>query len=159
MSLWNSVIVKLEKNQEKLVYQIWWTGFFVAKRGERMPRSPKKPCRHPGCPELVDGRGYCPEHTRLYNRNYEKYQRNPEIRKHYGHSWRKVRNHFIQQHPLCAHCLKNGEATLAQEVDHILPLSQGGTHDESNLQSLCKSCHSRKSAKEGSRWGRKKFSN
>lgn len=117
-----------------------------------MPRSPKKPCRHPGCPELVDGL-YCTEHKRLHNRHYEKYQRNPETRKRYDHSWRKRRNQFIRQHPLCVHCLANGKATLAKEVDHILPLSQGGTHDESNLQSLCKSCHSRKSAKEGSRWG------
>ena len=116
-----------------------------------MPRSPKKPCRHPGCPELVDGR-YCTEHTRLHNRHYEKYQRKPETRKLYGHAWRKIRNQFIRQHPLCAHCLVNGKATLAEEVDHILPLSQGGTHETNNLQSLCKSCHSRKSAKEGSRW-------
>ncbi|WP_420838364.1 HNH endonuclease [Allobaculum mucilyticum] len=30
-----------------------------------------------------------------------------------------------------------------EQVHHIVPLSQGGTHDENNLMSLCKSCHSR----------------
>ena len=30
----------------------------------------------------------------------------------------------------------------------------GAPLDENNLQSLCWSCHSRKSAQEGSRWGR-----
>lgn len=117
-----------------------------------MPRKPKKPCRHPGCPELVDSM-YCTKHKQINNKNYEKYERNPEVRKHYGYQWRKIRNNYIRQHPLCAHCLANGLAILAEEVDHILPISKGGSHDEMNLQSLCKSCHSRKSVKEGSRWG------
>jgi 5-methylcytosine-specific restriction endonuclease McrA len=28
--------------------------------------------------------------------------------------------------------------------DHVIPLSAGGTDDESNLQALCKPCHDRK---------------
>ena len=37
------------------------------------------------------------------------------------------------------------EAEVAefQEVHHILPISQGGTHDRSNLMSLCQSCHTK----------------
>ena len=42
---------------------------------------------------------------------------------------------------------------LATEVDHIVPKSAGGTDAMDNLQALCKSCHSRKTAKEG-RWGK-----
>lgn len=30
-----------------------------------MPRKPKKPCKHPGCPKLVDGM-YCEEHASLH---------------------------------------------------------------------------------------------
>jgi 5-methylcytosine-specific restriction endonuclease McrA len=39
-------------------------------------------------------------------------------------------------------------------VDHIVPISAGGTHHLSNLQALCTgpgSCHARKSASEGHR--------
>jgi 5-methylcytosine-specific restriction protein A len=36
-----------------------------------------------------------------------------------------------------------------QELDHIKPIRLGGEmYDIENLQSLCKSCHGRKSAKE-----------
>ncbi len=45
------------------------------------------------------------------------------------------------------------QARPSTEVDHILPLAQGGTHDRSNLQGLCHSCHSSKTALESSGWG------
>lgn len=44
--------------------------------------------------------------------------------------------------------------TAAAEVHHIVPLSAGGTHDESNLMALCKPCHSRITAREGGRWAK-----
>lgn len=94
-------------------------------------------------------------HQKQINQSYEKYDRNPISRKQYGRAWRQIRNRYIQAHPWCVACLKQEKMTLAEEVDHILPLSRGGTHDERNLQSVCKSCHSRKSAKEGSRWGKR----
>ena len=37
------------------------------------------------------------------------------------------------------------------EIDHIKPLFKGGTNSESNLQALCKRCHTMKSAVEQSR--------
>ena len=36
------------------------------------------------------------------------------------------------------------------EVDHIVPLVDGGSHDMTNLQSLCTPCHKRKTAAEAS---------
>lgn len=45
------------------------------------------------------------------------------------------------------------ERVAAKHVDHIVPLKDGGTHAFSNLQSLCRSCHSRKTALEDGRWG------
>ena len=48
-------------------------------------------------------------------------------------------------------CLSEGRYTPAKIVDHIIPIKMGGkTLDESNLQSLCWSCHSKKSNNEGS---------
>lgn len=41
---------------------------------------------------------------------------------------------------------------LVEEIHHKLPLSEGGTHDRSNLIALCKSCHSQIHAKRGDRW-------
>jgi len=38
-----------------------------------------------------------------------------------------------------------GEAT---EVDHIVPLAVGGDEDDSNLESLCAACHSRKTTRQ-----------
>lgn len=118
-----------------------------------MPRKPKHPCGYPGCPELTDGR-YCEEHARVMNSRYEKYDRSPEAKKRYGRAWKRIRDSYAAQHPLCEQCLAAGVAVPVEEVHHKVPLSEGGTHDRGNLISLCKSCHSRIHAERGDRWGR-----
>lgn len=63
--------------------------------------------------------------------------------------WRKLRKWFFVNNPLCAECLRNGTVKEGTDVDHITPIRLGGeVYDENNLQTLCKSCHNRKSAKE-----------
>lgn len=116
-----------------------------------MPIKPKRPCSHPGCPRLTDGR-FCEEHQRQENKRYEKYDRDPAVRCRYGRTWKRIRDRHIAEHPLCEMCKKQGRITPAEEVHHIKPLSQGGTHDDSNLMSLCKECHSEITAREGGRW-------
>lgn len=49
---------------------------------------------------------------------------------------------------LCVHCQTAGRVSIATEVDHIIGLAQGGTHADSNLQSLCHDCHSTKTARD-----------
>ena len=66
----------------------------------------------------------------------------------YGKGWYKLRRHVIATSPLCVHCLVKGRPTQAREIDHIIPVSMGGTNDLSNLQALCLDCHSRKTASE-----------
>ena len=57
--------------------------------------------------------------------------------------WRKVRRRQLAMHPLCK-CKEP-----ATDVDHIKPRSEGGADLEyENLQSLCKSCHSKKTRRE-----------
>lgn len=43
----------------------------------------------------------------------------------------------------CQECGATEEIT----VDHIVPISAGGTDDDGNLQTLCRSCNSRKGAR------------
>lgn len=119
-----------------------------------MPRKPKRPCSHPGCPELT-GERFCPEHSRQEVQRYERYDRDPDVKKRYGKDWQRIRERYVAGHPLCEACRDRGELTPTEEVHHILPLRDGGTHDEHNLMALCKACHSAISAREGDRWGRR----
>jgi len=106
-----------------------------------MPYKPKRPCSHPGCPKLSDGR-FCEVHAKQDAQEYERYRRDPDTRKRYGRAWKRIRDRYISKHPLCEQCEEDEVLTPAQEVHHIIPLSEGGTHDEGNLKALCSSCHS-----------------
>ena len=116
-----------------------------------MPRKPKKPCAYPGCPNLTDGR-YCPEHQSKVNSDYEKYGRDKNVKKKYGRAWKRIRDKYAAEHPFCERCFERGILVETEEIHHKLPLSEGGTHDRSNLIALCKPCHSREHAERGDRW-------
>jgi 5-methylcytosine-specific restriction protein A len=92
-------------------------------------------------------------HKKLTEAKYDQYQRDPDSVKRYGQLWRKIRNRFLKEHPLCEICKREGKLTPAKQVHHVVPLANGGTNEESNLMSLCASCHSTITAKEGGRWG------
>lgn len=49
---------------------------------------------------------------------------------------------------MCAECYRQGFVRFGDELDHIAPLWKGGSNDPQNLQWLCRSCHSDKSARE-----------
>ena len=123
--------------------------------GINMPTKPKRPCSYPNCPKLTNGR-YCDEHRREENKRYEKYVRNPAVRRRYGRVWKRVRDSYVKEHPFCELCFENGMMKQVEEVHHKQPLSEGGTHDRENLISLCKSCHARIHAKRGDRWKNRK---
>ena len=65
-----------------------------------------------------------------------------------GSKWMKVRAKWFRDHPLCVMCEAKGYANPATQLDHIIPLWQGGKDDESNYQSLCDVCHKDKTAEE-----------
>lgn len=125
--------------------------FFYGKEGEVMPRRPKRPCSHPGCPELTDGR-FCEKHAKEENKRYEKYDRDPAVRRRYGRAWKRIRDSYVKSHPFCELCYEKGVLVRTEEVHHKTPLSMGGTHDRSNLIALCKSCHARIHAENGDRF-------
>ena len=109
-----------------------------------MPKKFKRPCRFKNCPNLTDNlRGYCDEHAKVEQRNYDKFIRSAEHKKRYNYQWRKLRARFLNQNPFCEMCKRQGRYTAATEVHHIKPLSAGGDNAETNLMALCKPCHSR----------------
>lgn len=63
--------------------------------------------------------------------------------------WRRLREWKINRNPLCEHCERRGLVVPATEVDHIHEIQDGGAKlDPDNLQSLCSSCHRKKTAEE-----------
>ena len=116
-----------------------------------MPRRPPAPCPAPGCPALVAGGGGCERHR---YRRLPRAER-PQARFYSTAAWRRLRQHVLAAHPLCGDCATAGRTTAATEVDHVVPISRGGAAlDEANCRSLCKRCHSRRTAASGLRWGR-----
>lgn len=107
-----------------------------------MPHKPKQGCAYPNCPRLTDGR-YCEKHQKLIARQYNRFTRSVDVNKKYGRAWKRIRDRYVQAHPLCEQCLKEGRTTPTEEVHHIIPLLKGGTHSTDNLMSLCQSCHNK----------------
>lgn len=70
-----------------------------------------------------------------------------------GGRWARMRAKWLRAHPLCCMCQAEGYVTAADEVDHVVPLWEGGKDDPSNFQSLCRPHHKAKSAEEAKRRG------
>ena len=68
----------------------------------------------------------------------------------YDSAWSRFAKGYRQRYPLCAACERQGRVTASEQVDHQIPLSvwTGGKYDETNLQALCSTCHSRKTVYE-----------
>ncbi len=66
-----------------------------------------------------------------------------------GRAWQNKRHEVMKRSQFaCAVC---GSVGLHHEVDHKVPLEQGGADmDDSNLQLLCISCHVEKTSQEAS---------
>lgn len=52
---------------------------------------------------------------------------------------------------LCQPCKRDGKATPASEVDHIVPEAEGGLTVASNLEATCHPCHQTKTQREALR--------
>ncbi|WP_217597159.1 HNH endonuclease [Cohnella sp. GbtcB17] len=117
-----------------------------------MPSKPKRPCSAPGCPNLTEGR-YCEGHADKARQTDR--ERGTSAQRGYGAAWRKAREGWLRKHPLCVACERQGKLTPANEVDHIRPHRGDKVlfWDRLNWQSLCKSCHSAKTARENGGFG------
>jgi diadenosine tetraphosphate (Ap4A) HIT family hydrolase/5-methylcytosine-specific restriction endonuclease McrA len=57
------------------------------------------------------------------------------------HGWGNLRHKMITDHPYCALCGAKPSPDIMLDIDHILPVSKGGTDEPSNLQVLCHRCN------------------
>ncbi len=71
--------------------------------------------------------------------------------------WRRIRAVVLAREPLCRCCAGQGRVRAATEVDHID--GDDGNHADSNLQPLCRPCHSAKTARENGGFGRDRSQN
>ena len=63
--------------------------------------------------------------------------------------WKELRRAYLQQHPLCERCQREGFVTAAVDVHHNQPVESAKTEQEmerlaynpSNLEALCIPCH------------------
>ena len=114
-----------------------------------MPMKPLRPCRKPGCRELVGG-GYCDQHKPKRSSD-----RSEEAKSwHWFYSTPEwlydLRPTQLLREPFCEDCAKAGRRTRATDVDHQVDHKGDWKSftDRGNLRSLCHSCHSRKTARD-----------
>ena len=102
------------------------------------------------CPSLAEkGSSYCSIHKPAIRKQYDD-SRGTAKERGYDHTWRRLRRIKLSNNPLCELCLSKDIVVQASQVDHIIPVSQQPelrlVYD--NLQSLCETCHSKKTREE-----------
>jgi 5-methylcytosine-specific restriction protein A len=58
------------------------------------------------------------------------------------------RRRILAEEPLCRVCRGAGRVAASVVVDHVMPLSAGGSDERGNKQGLCGPCHDAKSKAE-----------
>jgi 5-methylcytosine-specific restriction protein A len=125
-----------------------------------VPSKPKKPCSYPRCPELTLVK-YCDNHQdkdKQRHKIYDQHQRDKKAAAFYNSKeWERSRlQALIRDYYLCQHCLKEKIIKLADMVDHIIPIKIAWHLRVflNNLQSLCYSCHTKKTLEDKKKYGR-----
>ena len=65
-----------------------------------------------------------------------------------GRAGQRERAQVLVEEPYCQLHLERGQRVRSVEVDHIVPLSRGGSDARANKQALCMRCHKDKSVAE-----------
>ncbi|MFO0448249.1 MAG: HNH endonuclease signature motif containing protein [Pseudomonadota bacterium] len=71
-------------------------------------------------------------------------------------AWQRTRLRILREANgtcQCQECKSTGRLRPAHEVDHIVPVWEGGGEDDANLQAINRQCHKAKTADEAKRRG------
>lgn len=130
---------------------------------------PRHLCNYPGCMELIPyDQRYCSKHQyhkpidladkqerhRINKATYRKRINSKHERKYQifyrSTQWQKLSHYWLMTHPLCVKCEAKGTYRKADLVDHVIELRDDWSKrlDKDNLQSLCYSCHNKKTWQE-----------
>jgi len=93
-----------------------------------LPRS----CAVPECPEVVVGTPRCPTHTVSNTKRTSSHAR-------------KVAHRMKVEQPWCTYCGSPATEGNPLTIDHIIPLTRGGTNARENLTVACYRCNRTKS--------------
>ena len=119
-----------------------------------MPIKQKAFCTEPGCREIATNGTKCEKHfvppIRKQSSRYHHWYGLPV--------WKALRKRWLNAQPLCEECKRQGHITPAEVVDHIKPHEGKWERfmDTDNLQSLCVSCHNKKTAMEDGGFGNRR---
>jgi 5-methylcytosine-specific restriction protein A len=118
-----------------------------------MPKRSMRPCKVPGCPNLVEGPGYCANHAARADEDAKARfkaldKRVPdELRRFYSSSkWTAASKLHRQTEPLCRRCKDKGRVACGELTHHNPPLEEllregkNPLNDE-YLETLCHNCH------------------
>ena len=123
-----------------------------------MPVRTQRPCRAQGCRQLHRNRnGYCDAHAQVAAEKAKAWATRKGSGRG-GRPWRRKRDQVLERDGhlcQCDDCRKAGRIREATEVDHIVPLAQGGTDHPDNLAAINHDCHKTKTLRE-SKLGKKR---
>lgn len=112
-----------------------------------MPQRPNRICRLKGCGSLTrNANGYCDDHA-WEARAWATRQGSGRG----GRPWRRLRDQVMQRDNYlcqCEECKRLARIRPAHEVDHVIPLAQGGIDSPTNLVAINHECHRAKTQRE-----------
>ena len=85
--------------------------------------------------------------ARKYDMSFYKQNRKEQNRFYDSKKWKRCREVYLSEHPLCERCLKAGRASTAEHVHHKIELTEENYKDPmialnpEHLEALCFDCH------------------